>query len=331
MASLRRYLVRRGIQGVITIFVVTIIIFLLFQALPGGPLAAYTQDPTCQAPCRAQLRIQFGLDQPWYVQLWIFLGNMFTFNFGRSFSEGRPVSEILAIALPRTLFLFGGALIAEYLVGIAIGRFIAWHRGKTEGLAIVSSLFFYNMPSFWIGLILLWAFGFAIPIFPLNGYSDPTWTAQHFPSLARGSFLFQAADIVMHGALPMLALVLISAAGTILLMQTSMLEVLGEDFILTARAKGLSARKVRNRHVARNAYLPIVTTLAISLGFVIGGAIILEQVFSYYGMGWYLLQSIFKQDNMLAGAILYLISVLVILGNIVADILYGVLDPRVRL
>jgi ABC-type dipeptide/oligopeptide/nickel transport system permease component len=114
-------------------------------------------------------------------------------------------------------------------------------------------------------------------------------------------------------------------------MQTSMLEVLGEDFILTARAKGLSARRVRNRHVARNAYLPIVTTLAISLGFVIGGAIILEGVFSYYGMGYYLLQSIFRQDNMLAGAILYLISVVVILGNIVADILYGVLDPRVRI
>src|SRR3989442_1967754 len=156
---------------------------------------------------------------------------MFTFNFGRSFSEGRPVSEILAIALPRTLFLFGGALIAEYLVGIAIGRFIAWHRGKTEGLAIVSSLFFYNMPSFWIGLILLWAFGFAIPIFPLNGYSDPTWTAQHFPSLARGSFLFQAADIVMHGALPMLALVLINAAGPQPPLETPVLQGFAGRFI----------------------------------------------------------------------------------------------------
>jgi peptide/nickel transport system permease protein len=331
LASLRRYLIRRAIQGVITIFVVTIIIFFLFQALPGGPLAAYTQDPTCKEACRIQLASLFGLDKPWYVQLWIFLGNMFTLNFGRSFSEGKPVAAVLATALPRTLFLFGGALIVEYVLGIFVGRFIAWHRGKVEGGTVVTSLFFYNMPSFWIGLILLWAFGFVLPWFPLNGYSDPTWTSQHFPSLAPGSALFQIADIVMHGVLPMFALVLISAAGTILLMQTSMLEVLGEDFILTARAKGLSARKVRNRHAARNAYLPIVTTLAISLGFVIGGAIILEQVFSYYGMGWYLLQSILRQDNMLAGAILYLISILVILGNIVADVLYGVLDPRVRI
>lgn len=259
------------------------------------------------------------------------MANMFTFNFGRSFSEARPVADVISFALPRTLFLFGGALVFEYVAGIFLGRFIAWHRGRVEGAVVLSGLFFYNMPSFWIGLILLWGFAFALPIFPLAGYSDVTWTHQHFPSLALGSAAFQITDVVMHGVLPMLALVLISSAGTILLMETSMLEVLGEDFVLTARAKGLSARRVRNHHVARNAYLPIVTTFAISLGFVIGGAIILEQIFSYYGMGWYLLSSIVKQDNMLAGGILFLISVLVIVGNIVADVLYGVLDPRVRI
>lgn len=347
MASLRRYLVRRAIQGVVTIFVVTIIIFVLFHFLPGGPLAAYKQDPSCKQACQAALAEQFGINRPVWDQLWSFLVSMFTFNFGRSFSEAKPVAEVMAVALPRTLFLFGGALVIEYLAGIFLGRFIAWHRGNVEGGVIMTSLFFYNMPSFWIGLILLWAFGFVLPWFPLNGYGDPhgadcSWTAERFPSFgvtpaqcatpgfAAGGF-FQIVNVVSHGILPMLALVLISMAGTILLMQTSMLEVLGEDFILTARAKGLTARRVRNHHVARNAYLPIVTTLAISLGFVIGGAIILEQVFSYYGMGWYLLSSITKQDNMLAGSILFLISVLVILGNIVADVMYGVLDPRVRI
>jgi peptide/nickel transport system permease protein len=143
--------------------------------------------------------------------------------------------------------------------------------------------------------------------------------------------MFDVADILVHGFLPMLALVLISAAGTILLMQTSMLEVMGEDFILTAKAKGLSERVVRKRHAARNAYLPVVTSLAISLGFVVGGAIILEYIFSYYGLGSYLLIAIVSNDRFLAGSILFLISVLVIFGNIVADILYGVLDPRVRI
>src|SRR2546427_2192922 len=142
--------------------------------------------------------------------------------------------------------------------------------------------------------------------------------------------MFDVADILIHGALPMLALVLISAAGTILLMQTSMLEVMGEDFILTAKAKGLSERIVRKRHAARNAYLPVVTSLAISLGFIVGGAIILEYIFSYYGLGSYLLIAITSQDRFLAGSILFLLSVLVIFCNIVADILYGEQDPRVR-
>src|SRR3972149_2141189 len=154
-----------------------------------------------------------------------FVWNMFSLDFGESFVEGRPVSEVVAAALPRTLFLFGGAVLIEYLIGIVLGTFIAWRRGRiSEGATIVTSLFFYNMPSFWIGLIL------------------------------------------------------ISAAGTILLMQTSMFEVMGEDFVLTAKAKGLSERTVRRRHAARNAYLPVVTSLTISLAFAVGGAIILEGI-----------------------------------------------------
>src|SRR5206468_7194435 len=132
----------------------------------------------------------------------------------------------------------------------------------------------------------------------------------HFPGTLfdPGSILFKLADLLMHAALPMLALVLITAAGTILLMQTSMLEVMGEDFILTARAKGLPERIVRRRHAARNAYLPVVTSLTISLSFSVGGAIILEQVFSYFGIGYYFLQSVFRHDNFLAGAVLFIIS-----------------------
>jgi peptide/nickel transport system permease protein len=250
------------------------------------------------------------------------------------------------------------------------------------------------MPSFWIGLILLWVFAFSLGWFPLRGYqscvpganslSSCTFTTQHYPwlvglgaisltaflgavfliagigALAWGLFtkssgrrvlggagvvvgagvlilpnvnftLLNLADWSIHAFLPMLALVAISSAGTILLMQTSMLEVMGEDFILTARAKGLSERVVRKRHAARNAYLPIVTSLAISLGFVVGGAIVLEQIFSFSGLGYYFLLAVERHDQFLAGADLFLIAILVICGNIAADIMYGVLDPRVRL
>lgn len=331
MAALWRYVVNRLIQGVVTIIVVTIIIFFLFEA-SGSPLNTLRVNPTL-TPAQLQYFVNlFGLDQPIYVQLWRYIVNMFTFNFGPSLSQGRSVSVIINEALPRTLFLFGGAVIIEYIAGILLGRYIAWKRGHaSEGAVILSSLFFYNMPSFWIGLILLWAFAYIYPIFPLQGFSGQTFVVQHYPwAGSPGTIWFTIVDIGSHAFLPMVALVLISAAGTILLMETSMLEVMGEDFILTAKAKGLSERVVRRRHAARNAYLPVVTSLAISLSFVVGGAIILEQIFTYRGLGTYLLTGIINHDQFLAGAILFIISLLVILGNIAADIMYGVLDPRVR-
>ena len=333
MASLGRYIVRRLIQGVITLFIVTLIIFLLFKAQPGSPIDFLKGNPTIPKAIIQQVQDQFGLNDPFEIQMYKFMVNMFTFNFGES-TTGRPVIDIIHEALPKTLLLFGGAVLIEYAVGILVGRYIAWRRGSlAEGGVIVTSLFFYNMPSFWIGLILLFLFGFLVPIFPLRGFSDATFVLQHyaFAGTDPTSLWFQIVDVGSHVILPMLTLVLISAAGTILLMQTSMLEVMGEDFILTARAKGLSERVVRKRHAARNAYLPIATSIVIALGFVVGGAIILEQIFSYFGMGYYLLQSIITQDRFLAGAILFMISLLVILGNILADVLYGVLDPRVRL
>lgn len=318
-------------QGVITLFVVTIIIFLLFRAMPGSPIDALRGDPRFNRATLEQLNETFGVNDPPQVALVKYLVNMFTFNFGPSTLEPRPVRDIIAAAAPRTLFLFVGATLIEYIVGILVGRYIAWKRGRfSEGGVIVTSLFFYNMPSFWIGLILLYFFAFTFSWFPLHGFSDPVWTSAHFPGIDPSSPLFGFVDLAMHAALPMLALVLISAAGTILLMQTSMLEILGEDFVLTAKAKGLSERAVRRRHAARNAYLPVVTSFTIALAFTVGGAIILEQVFSYFGLGYYFLHAIVSQDHFLAGALLFIISVLVIAGNIVADILYGVLDPRVR-
>ncbi len=405
MASLGMYIVRRVIQGVITVFVVTVIIFLLFKFTPGSPLTALYQNPSIPRALIDKIASDYGLNDPPWIQLYKYLVNMFTLNFGISSSTGEPVISILTYALPRTVFLFGGAVMVEYIVGILVGRYIAWKRGHgVEGAVIVTSLFFFNMPSFWIGLILLFTFAYTFPIFPLRGFmsspSDPWQLSKHYPflnplqgiqlqtligalavlgglaliflawrnrptygsdmhdtDLPKSDFywrfvpggvmaalggvvvglhvwdfsLFDVADVLIHGFLPMLALVLISAAGTILLMQTSMLEVMGEDFILTARAKGLSERIVRKRHAARNAYLPVVTSLAISLGFVVGGAIILEYIFSYFGLGSYLLSAITSQDRFLAGSILFIISVLVIFGNIIADILYGVLDPRVRI
>ncbi len=334
MAGLSRFIVRRSIQGVITVVVVTGLIFVLFEAMPGDPVARFRLDADClRTNCLERLESEFGLGDPVHIRFLTFMKNMITGQFGLSIAYSLPVSDILSSALPRTLGLFGTATIFTYLLGVVIGSRIGWKRGGAEeGGWIVFSLFFYNMPSFWIGLIFIWTFAFKMGWFPLGGFQSANMDdlANKFPFL-KDSFLAGPFDYVWHLILPLVVLILISLAGVILLMRTSLLEVLKEDYILTARAKGLPERVVRRRHANRNAYLPIVTSFTISLAYSVGGAIILENIFTYQGIGFFFLQAILNQDHFLAGATLFILSLLVIIGNVVADLLYAWLDPRVRL
>ncbi|MFQ5838106.1 MAG: ABC transporter permease [Thermoplasmata archaeon] len=332
MARLTRFLVHRGIQALITVFVVTSLVFVLFEAMPGDPLTKFRLDPRITPDVIQRLEERFGLDQPLYVRYFLFMRNMFTFDFGRSFQFNRDIGVILQEAVPRTLFLFGMATIITYLLGAIIGSLIAWKRGGLrEGGTVVASLFFYNMPSFWIGLIFIWVFSFAMGWFPLAGFARPEETCEFFTFTCNNPPLLFILDWLWHATLPLTVLVLISAAGVILLMRTSLLEVMGEDYILTAKAKGLREKVVRKKHANRNAYLPIVTSFTIAFAFAIGGAIILERIFTYQGVGYMYLEALFNQDHFLAGATLFIIALLVIIGNVIADIMYAVLDPRVRL
>ena len=272
--------------------------------------------------------------RPWYKRYVGYLVNMFTFSFGRSTMTGRPVRDIMAETIPRTLLLFGTATILAYLIGIKLGTYIAWKRGgKADAVTVVSSLFFYNMPSFWTGLVLLYIFAYALGWFPLGGFSSGNLTGPGtlaYYGFDPNAFYYPALDILWHMALPLIVLLLISFAGTTLLMRTAMLDTLNEDYITTAIAKGLPEKVVMKKHARRNALLPIVTSFVIALGFSVGGAVILEQVFSYQGVGFYYITSLLQKDYFLAGASLFIIAVLVIIGNLIADILYGFLDPRVR-
>src|SRR5437867_12367971 len=186
MASLARYLIRRAIQGVITLFIVTVVVFILFY-FSGNPLKAPRPYASSQRAAIERLKQQYRLDQGPEVQLYRYVINMFTFTFGYSTYANAPVVTVLQEALPRTLFLFGGAVFIEYIIGILVGRYIAWKRGRgVEGGVILTSLFFYNMPSFWIGLILLFTFAYVWKFFPLRGFQDtPTdsFTALHYPFL----------------------------------------------------------------------------------------------------------------------------------------------------
>ncbi|MBA3046440.1 MAG: ABC transporter permease [Candidatus Thermoplasmatota archaeon] len=331
MAKMGRYIFGRVLQAAVTLLIVTSIIFMLFEAMPGDPLAKFRADPTTTEARLTQLENLYGLNDPIHVRYYRFMTNMFTFNFGYSYSKGGPVIDQIELRAPRTLILFGAATIISYALGVAVGSYIAWRRGGVaEGAIISSSLFFYNMPSFWIGLIMIWVFANKWKYFPLGGFTGMEETVAFF-GLSGGESYLKILDFGWHMALPLIVMVLIGVAGVILLMRTSLLEVMREDYILTAKAKGLSERHVRIRHANRNAYLPIVTSFTLSMASVLGGAVILEQVFSYQGMGLLYLDALYNQDHFLSGAVLFILSLLVIFANIVADLLYGVLDPRVRL
>ncbi len=322
MAGMRRYLVSRILQTIITLFAILTITFFLFEALPARPDDLLSQSPLIKPSQKEYLIKLYGFDRPVEERYFIFLKNMLTFDFGYSISFGRPVMDLLAERIPRTLLLFGLATIVAYIVGAILGTYIAWRRGGVaDGTSVIVSLVFYNMPSFWLGLIFLFIFAYILGWFPLAGYADPTSDlyAIH-PSL----------DIAWHLFLPLMTLVLLTLAGTVLLMRTSMLDVIGENYILTAIAKGLKERTVMFKHAARNASLPLITSFVIAIAFSIGGAVVLEQVFSFPGIGFLYINALFQLDFPVAQATLYIISLMVLIGNLAADILYGYLDPRIR-
>jgi len=317
---LARYVVARSIQTLATLIIILTLIFIMFEALPAKPQDLLQLNPNILPAEKEFLRELYGFDRPVIDRYFIFMKNMFTFDFGISFSQATDVSTLLAERVPRTLLLFGTATVLSYLIGIYLGAYIAWKRGGVaDGASVVTSLVFYNMPSFWIGLIFLVVFASELGWFPLTGWYDPT---DNLP---------KAIDILWHMTLPLIVLLLLELAGTVLLMRTAMLDIIGENYMLTARAVGLPERRVLFGHGARNAMLPVVTSFVISLAFAVGGAVVLENVFTFPGMGALYIDALLKLDFPVSQATLYIITLMVLLGNFLADMLYGYLDPRVRI
>ncbi len=306
--------------------------------LPKKYVYVLIEIPLKDVQISPQLKIAllYVTDKPLYERYVFFLKDMFTLNFGISSIYHEPVWTILEQRVPRTLLWFGLATLITYAIGIPLGTYIAWRRGgAAEGAVIGFSLFFYNMPSFWLALVFLWIFSYSLGWTPISGFASEGYTGPGSTcaqlGICPGNPFYSIVDYGWHLILPLTVIVLLGVAGVILLQRTSMLETLGEDYILTAKAKGLPEKVVRNKHARRNAMLPIITSFVLSLAYAIGGAVILEQIFSYYGVGYTYLQALMGQDFFLAGATLYIISLLVIFGNVLADVLYGILDPRVRL
>jgi len=330
MASLAKYYILRTIESLVTYIIIVAIVFWLLYFMPTDFVKLLLLNPQFTAAQKEYMINLFGFNKPVWERFFIYMVDALTFNYGLSFYYIQPVSTLLAQAVPRTLFLFGMATIISYVIGYFVGTIIAWKRGSVlDGSNVVIGLVFYNMPTYWLGMIFIFIFAFKLNLFPLGGFYSPS--DKIFGWNAPNSTLFFIVDFLWHSTLPMIVLILISFAGTVLLMRTSMLDVLGENYIDVAIAKGLSQRDVMFKHAARNALLPLVTAFIISMAFAIGGGVLTETIFSYQGVGWLFIESIGRLDYPVVEATVNIIALLVIIFNWIADLIYGYLDPRVRI
>jgi peptide/nickel transport system permease protein len=323
--EIRKFIFKRLIEILVIFFVILTVLFVLFRISPGDPLSRIL-DPNMTPEDARRLIAQLGLDQPIWIQYVYYLKNFFLGNLGISFHYGQPVTSIIWNRLFNTMILFTTAIILSALAGVFLGKIAAWHKGeKTDTWLTLGALVCHTLFLPWVALILIWVFAYKIGGFPLNGMISPEIWAD--PS---SSSWLKFLDVLHHMVLPLITLFLIHFGSYLLIMRSSMLDTLREDYILTARAKGLTEKVIRNRHAAPNAALPVLTSVGLSLAFSISGGALTETVFSWPGIGRELVFSVSNNDYPLAQASFLLISIVVLLSNLVVDVLYIYLDPRIR-
>ncbi len=316
-------IVRRLLLAVPTAWGVCTILFFALHLAPGSP-ADHFISPDMPPDIRDLMEHNLGLDRPVLVQYGRWLGAMARLDFGRSFFQQRPVLEILLEVVPNTLVLTGVSLLAIFGLGVPLGVLSAVRRGTFwDGAVTVVSLVLYSVPAFWLALMLILGLAYLFPILPSSGM-----TSTGYEFMGPGEQLW---DRVRHLVLPALALGVAPAAGVARYMRSSMLEVLGSDHVLGARARGLSGTRVVLRHALRNAMLPIVTLIGLSLPFLFSGAVLVETIFGWPGMGQLIVAAIFQQDFPVVLGNTVLFTFVVIGSNLLADLVYAWVDPRVRL
>lgn len=322
--SRRDYLLRKFLLSLVTIFIVLVINFVLFRILPGDPVRAVIgRNVKITAEVQQSLREQFGLDKPVFPdQFFNTLGQWARGNLGVSWSLRQPVAEVLMSKLGNTLLLIGLGQVLAIILGVALGLFAGWKRKTALDVgALTFALIAWATPTFWLGIILL-AAGSSWLGLPTGGIVSPANVGKPLYTVLP--------DLARHLFLPTLTLTILYLGEYMLIMRSSILEVLSEDYILTAKAKGMSHWQVLWKHALKNAMLPIVTIVALNLGFTVSGAIYIETVFSYDGLGKLFQTALTKQDYPLLQGAFLLLAVSVIIANMLADILYTSLDPRVK-
>ena len=315
-----KYVVKRVLKAIPMLLAVSIIIYGLLQAMPGDPLDMYLENPSATPEAIEAIKRSYGLDQPVYIQYLNWLKGIVTGDWGRSFMSRRPVLELIGEKLSPTLQLSGTAFLLALIIAIPMGITGALHKGKLFDNATSTMTFLgISMPSFWFGMMLQLLFSVQLKWLPAAGRIDPK-------SLTSGSFV----DVVTHLILPAIVLSLIYIASWARYARSNFIEVLNQDYIRTARAKGLRDRTVYRLHALRNALIPLVTVVMLDIPAVFSGAVVTETVFAWPGMGFFFNDSLAKQDFPVLMGILMINAILVIASNLIADILYALLDPRIK-
>lgn len=356
--GLRTYIIKRVFYSFALILFVLILNFTIFEVMPGDPTTFFLPRNRPLTPDeREAILAHWGLNKPFHERLFAYLINMLRWELGESFIRRRPVAYELLVYLPNTLQLLGLSTILAIVIGVILGAVAAHRRGGLfDTASVTASLITYSLPTFWMGMVFIAIFSIKLGWFPVGKVIPDEWYLKGWPPPLL-SLSFPGAQLTIPGTtftitipsfqftipgwveittrlrymfLPLSVLTLFQYGGFLLLTRAAVLETLTEDYITTARAKGLKERTVLYKHALKNASLPIITNAALSLGFIVSGAIITETVFSWPGLGGWTWEAIQNKDFPILHAMFYITAICVIAANFIADLIYGIIDPRIK-
>lgn len=328
------YVVGRVLRAILTIYVVATATFFLIRLMPGNPVQQYidklmaTQHmPYEAAAAQASSLMSFNLDQPLIAQYGEYMWSLLQGDFGKSIISGQSVADQIAAYLPWTIFCVGTALIISFIFGTMIGTAMAYRRGGVfDHVMTFIGSFTHSIPNFLLATMIIVFFGVQMDVLPIADMRG-----SYSPGVEIGFNLEFFMDALYHAALPIWVYIFTTLGAWMLIMKSSTVETLGEDYVTVARARGLSDRVIQTQYVGRNAMLPLFTNFVLSLGFVVGGSILVEKVTKYQGVGYLLDDALQGRDYPVLQGILLIVTTAVVIANLAADLLYSVIDPRIRI
>jgi peptide/nickel transport system permease protein len=329
-----KFIIRRILVSIPVLIGISFLVFMIMQLAPGGPLAAFGQNPRMTAEQRAAIARNWGLDKPVLEQYFNWFFAMFRGDWGFSFTTRQPVLSLIMDRLPATLILMVTAYTIQQLIALPLGVWSALKRySLSDKIFTVLTYIGFSMPTFWLGLILVFTFGANLGWFPTGGITDPrepAFNSKDYWPWWGSQPLAALSSLASHLVLPVITLIVVNVAADSRYMRSSMLETINQDYIRTARAKGLSEGSIVRRHALRPALLPVVTNIALTIPGLIGGAVVTETIFSWPGMGLLFIDSISRADYPVMVGIVFLLSAFILIFNIIADVSYAIIDPRIR-